>query len=117
MRRSIVKTGLNLLMAAVVSVILAAFYHEYIAAFFFLSPGGETQFIFLGLFWGGVFGFCGIAVTVIGLLRAPGGKEPVSLLRTMIILAALVLLFVLLLFSSFRTPEYPKLRPGETVTI
>ena len=117
MRRSTVKSGLNLIIAAVASVILAAFYHEHVAALFFLSPSGETQFIFLGLFWGGVIGFCGIAVTVAGLLRAPMEERAVSLLRPIIILTSLVLLFMFLLFSSFGPPERPKLRPGETITI
>ena len=117
MRRSTVKSGLKLIIAAVVLVILAAFFHEQIADFLLLSPGGETQFIFLGLFWGGVSGFCGIAVAVVGLLRTPGGEHAVSLLRPMAILAALVFLFMYLLFSSFSPPERPKLRPGETITI
>ena len=117
MRRSTVNSGLKLIIAAVILVILAAFFHEQTAAFFFLSPDGETQFIFLGLFWGGVFGFCGITVAIVGLLRAPGGEYAVRLARPIIILAALVLLFLFLLFSSFSAPEHPQLRPGETITI
>jgi hypothetical protein len=117
MRRSTVKSGLKLIIAAVVSIILAAFFHEHVAALFFLEPGGESQYIFLGLFWGGVFGFFGIAVTVVGLLRAPEGEQAVSLLWPVAILAALVLLFMVLLFLSFNVPERPKLRPGETITI
>ena len=117
MRRSTVNYGLKLIIAAVVLVILAAFFHEQTAAFFFLSPEGETQFIFLGLFWGGVFGFCGIAVAIVGLLRAPGGEHAVSLAKPIIILTALILLFLFLLFSSFSAPEHPRLRPGETITI
>jgi len=117
MRRSTVNSGLKLTIAAVVSITLSAFFHEYVAALFFLAPGGETQYIFLGLFWGGVFGFFGIAVTVVGLLRAPQGEQAVSLLRPVAILAALVLMFMALLFSSFNAPERPKLHPGETITI
>jgi hypothetical protein len=117
MRRSTVKSGLKLTIAAVVSIILAAFFHEYVAALFFLAPDSESQYIFLGLFWGGVFGFFGITVTVVGLLRSPKGEHAVSLLRPVAILAALVLLFMVLLFSSFNAPERPKLRPGETITI
>jgi hypothetical protein len=117
MRRSTVQAGLKLIIAAVVSIILAAFFHEYVAAFLFLSPDGETQYIYLGLFWGGLFGFFGIAVTFVGLLRAPQGGYAASLWKPAAILAALVLLFIILLFSSFNAPEPPKLRPGETITI
>lgn len=117
MRRSVVKTGLKLVSAAVALVISAAFFHEYVASLFFLSPGGETQFIFLGLFWGGLFGFSGIAVMIVGLLRSPGGEQGVGLLKPLVILVALVLFFLCLLLSSFSGPERPQLRPGEMITI
>jgi hypothetical protein len=117
MRRSIVKSGLKLIIAAVALVILAAFFHDHVAALFFLSPGGETQFIFLGLFWGGVLGCSGIVVTIVGLLRGPAGERAVNLLKPLVILAAFILLFVYLLLTSFNQPERPQLRPGETITI
>jgi hypothetical protein len=117
MRSRTVKTGLDLIIAAVVLVILAAFYHEQIAQILSLAPHSEIRFIFLGLLCGGGFGFCGITVAVLGLLRSPGSGVRVSLVKPVSILALLVLLFVFLLFSSFNTPENPKLRPGETITI
>ncbi len=117
MRRSTVRTGIRLLIAAVAAVILAAFFHGTVADALALTPGGETQFVYLGLFWGGVLGFCGILVSLVGLLRAPGGQAVPGLLRPLAVLAILVLLFFYLLLTSFNRPERPELRPGETITI
>ena len=116
MRRSTVKSGLKLIVGGVVSVILATFFHEQVAALLFFSPGGGTEFVFLGLFAGGVLGFSGILVTVFGFLRAPAG-EKVRLLPTLVTLIVVVLLFFILLSFSFRSTEQPRLRPGETITI
>lgn len=117
MRRSTVKSGLRLVVGGIVSVILATFFHEQAAALLFFPPGGETSFVFLGLFWGGVLGFCGILVTVLGFLRAPAGGERVRLLPTLVTLVVVVLIFFILLSLSLRKTEQPRLRPGETITI
>ncbi|HTG82437.1 MAG TPA: hypothetical protein VL949_10870 [Geobacteraceae bacterium] len=117
MRRTTVGSGLKLIIGGVVAVILASFFHDQLATLLFLSPAGETELIFLGLFWGGVLGFCGILVTVIGFLRASGGERRINLLRSVIALIMVVLLFFILLFATFRNPEPRRLRPGETITI
>ena len=117
MRRRTVRTGLNLIITSVVLVILAAFYPDQIALFFSLPSDSETRFIFLGLLWGGIFGFCGITVAVYGLLRSPGGGVRIGLVKPVVILALLVLMFIFLFFSSINRPESPRLRPGETLTI
>ena len=117
MRRRTVLSGLKLIITAEVLAIIAAFFHEHVATLFLFAPAAETRFIFLALFWGGVLGFWGIVVTVIGLLRRPSGGETVSLSKPLLVMAALVLLFLYLLISSFNAPERPHLRPGETITI
>lgn len=117
MRRITIKSGLKLITGGVVAVILAAFFHEQIARLLFLSPAGQAQFVFLGLFWGGVLGFCGILVAVIGFLRAPAGERGVRLLPSVVALMVAVVVFFILLFLSFRNSEQPRLRPGETITI
>jgi len=117
MRRRTVRTGLNLIITAVVLVILAAFYHDQIALILSLSPVSETRFIYFGLLCGGGFGFAGIAAAVFGLLSSPGEGARVGLVQPVTILALLVLMFMFLFFSSFNRPENPRLRPGETITI
>lgn len=117
MKRSSVLYGLKLVIAAIVMVIAATFFHEEIAAVLFMTPSAEVRFVFLGLFLGGICGCLGILITVTGLLRDPAERRSIRLAPTLIILAATILLFFFLLYSSFRTPEPPRLGPGETITI
>ena|ERR1039457_7433231 len=117
MRRNTVKQGLKLVIGGIVAVILATFYHQKIASVLFLSPGGEIELIYLGLFWGGVLGFCGILLTILGFFRAPMGEQGVNLRFSVLTLIILVCVFFILLFLSFGSEEKPRLRPGETITI
>ena len=117
MRRRVVRSGLKLIIAAVALVIAAAFFHDWVASLLFLSPGGETEFIFLGFFWGGILGFIGIIVAIAGLLMSSRGDVTTGLLKPVILLALLLLLFLYLFLTSFTRPERPILRPGETITI
>ena len=112
------KAGLRLIIGGIITVILATFCHDQVAALFMFSPGGETRFIYLGLFWGGVFGFCGILVAIIGFLRSPERDGKANLLPSVLLLIFAVLFFFILLWTSFLNPdEQPRLRPGETITI
>lgn len=117
MRKSTIKSGLNLLLAGVAVVTVATFYHEQVADLFYFPSDTEAQFVFFGFFWGGMFGFMGIIVTVVGFLRSPAAGREINLLPTIIILAAATILFFSLFLSSFKNNEQPKVRPGETITI
>jgi MFS family permease len=107
----------RLISGGIVSVILATYFHEQIAAIFRFSHGGEARFIFLGLFCGGVLGFCGILVTVIGFLLSSIGVDNKSLLPALCFLFGVIIIFFLLFLRSFSVEEHPRLRPGETITI
>lgn len=117
MRKSTVKSGLNLISAGIVLVTLATFFHERIAWILSLSSSGEMRLVFFGLFWGGMAGCMGIIVTVTGLLRGAASRQEINLTPALIILVAAAVFFFILLFSSFTTTEQPRLRPGETITI
>jgi len=117
MRKGTVKSGLNLLLAAVVPLILATFYHERIARLLLLSPYSETMIIFLGFFWSGVSGCLGILVIVTGLVLNAGKGPEVRLAPTVVLLGVALILYFFLFYSSFTTTEPAKLRPGETITI
>jgi len=117
MRKRTIRSGLNLILAGIVSLILATFYHEHIARLFFLSPDSETIFIYLGFLSGGMFGCLGILTTVTGLVRSAGESKAVTLTYTLILLTAAFIIYFFLLYSSFTSPEPAKLRPGETITI
>jgi uncharacterized membrane protein len=117
MRRRTVKFGLDLLIVAIAMVTTATFFHEQLALLFSLSSVSEARLVFLGLFWGGVCGCLGISVTIVGLLRATTASERVSLVPSLVVLVATIILFIFLLYASFTTPEPPRVRPGESITI
>lgn len=117
MRKKTVKLGLNYILVGMVLVIIATFFHEEVAWLFLLSPGGEARFTFLGLFIGGLCGGFGVLISAFGLLQGPALEKNIYLTPILIILAAAFLLFFMLLYSSIRNPEPPKVRPGETITI
>jgi hypothetical protein len=117
MRKSTVKIGLNLILAGLAVLILATFYHDEVAWLLFLSPGGETMFVYFGFFWGGMFGCLGILVAVAGLVRRALPGREVRLMPTIVLLVATILFYFFLLYSSFTHPEPPKMGPGETITI
>jgi len=117
MRKGTVKSGLNLLLAAVVPLILVAFYHEQIARLLILSPYSETMLVYLGFFWSGVSGCLGILVTVVGLVRSAGRGPEVTLSYSVIFLVAALIIYFFLFYASFTTTEPTKLRPGETIII
>ena len=117
MRKKTVKLGLNYILAGIVLVTIATFFHEEVAWLFLLSPGGEARFTFLGLFVGGMSGGAGVLISTIGLLRGPSSEKDIYLMPTLLILAAMLFLFFMLLYSSFLNPEPQLVRPGETITI
>jgi hypothetical protein len=117
MRSRTVKSGLNLLLAAFVPLILVTFYHQQIARLFILSPYNETMLVYLGFFWGGVSGCLGILVTLAGLVQSAGRGPEARLAPAIILLAAALIFYFILFYSSLTTSEPPKLGPGETITI
>jgi hypothetical protein len=117
MRKGTVKSGLNFLLAAFVPLILVTFYHEQIARLFFLSPYNETMLVYLGFIWSGVSGCLGILVALIGLVQSAGKGPGARLLPTVILLAATLIFYFFLVYSSITVTGPAKLRPGETITI
>lgn len=108
---------MNLLLAAVVPLILATFYHEQIARLFMLSSYSEQILVFIGIFWGWVSGCLGILVIVAGLVLSAGKGPEVRLTPTVILLAAALFFYFFLFYSSFTTTEPARMKPGETITI
>jgi hypothetical protein len=117
MRKSTVKLGLNSIIAGIVSVILASYFHQSIAALFHLSAEAEARFIFSGLFCGGFLGGLGVIMSAIGLLRGPPIEQKTHLAPSLIILIAVTILFFILFFSFFKSFVPQHIHPGETITI
>jgi hypothetical protein len=112
-----VRRGLEMITAGLAAVILAAYCSAGIAAFLRFSPAGEAGFIFLGLFGGGLCSGFGLLVTLAGLVKSEVAGTPVRLLPVVVVLAVLSLVFLVLMVMTSRSPEPPRLRPGETITI
>ncbi len=117
MRKSTVRYGLNMIVAGLAAVTLAAFFPAQVADFLRLSPSGEARFVFFGLFLGGLFGGFGMLVAVAGLLRSGSGEKPVRLLPVLLVVVVMIVVFCVLLVVAVRAPEQPRLRPGESITI
>jgi hypothetical protein len=118
MRRSIVHKGIRLLIAAILLVIVASFYHETVADLLMLSPGGAVQFVYLALFWSGILGGLGIILVIAGLIGTGAGEKPVRLGPVTIVLLVVIGIFFVLFYRSLFNPDTPpRLRPGETVVI
>lgn len=121
MRKRTVRSGMRLVMAALIMIILASFYHVPLSDLFSLSPSSESRFYQLGMFWAAAIGAYGVVVTVFGFLLSPLKDDVhIRILPVFLGISALILLFFYLLSSSIGTPardEQRRVRPGETITI
>lgn len=112
---------MRLVMAALVLIILASYYHEQLSDLFLLSSADESRIYRLGMFWAAAIGGYGVVVTVFGFALSPLKNDAeVRLLPMFLSIFALIFLFFYLLSSSIEAPvrdEQRRLRPGETITI
>ncbi|MDD2308995.1 MAG: hypothetical protein PHH91_05375 [Desulfuromonadaceae bacterium] len=121
MRKRTVRNGMRLVMAALILIILASFYHSQISDLFLLSSAAENRIYRLGIFWAAAIGGYGVVVTALGFALSPLKSDvKVRLLPVFLTISAMIFLFFYLLSSSVNAPpgdERRRLRPGETITI
>ncbi|QEM68484.1 hypothetical protein FO488_10080 [Geobacter sp. FeAm09] len=119
MRKRTVRNGLRLILAALLLIVLASFYHVGIADLFSLSDTAEMRLYRLGIFWAAAFGGYGVVLAAFGLvLSAEPRDAQVRILPIFFMILAAVALFFYLLASSFNGPPRPeRLQPGDTITI
>lgn len=121
MRKRTVRSGMRLVLAALILIILASFYHESIADLFSLSQTAGNRIYNLGIFWATAIGSYGVVLVAFGfVLSSQKRDEPVRILPTFLVISGLVALFFYLLTVAISTPfkeEQKRLRPGETITI
>jgi len=112
---------MRLVMAALILIILASFYHEQLTDLFSLSSTAESRIYRLGMFWAAAIGGYGVVVTVFGFLLSPVIRDvQIRLLPIFLGISALILFFFYLLSTSIDAPsrdEQRRVRPGETITI
>jgi len=121
MRKRTIRNGMRLVLAALVLIIIASFYHDRVGETLSLSLEAEMRFYRLGIFWAAAMGGYGVVLAAFGLVL-PGNLRDsgVRVLAPFIMILAAVSLFFYLLASSFDAPAKPpreRLRPGETITI
>ena len=121
MRKRTIRSGMRLVLAALILIILASFYHVQLSDLFSLSPSAESRFYQLGMFWAAAIGGYGVVVAVFGLLLSPLKNDVnIRILPIFLGISVLILLFFYLFSSSIDSPERDeqrRVRPGETITI
>jgi nitrate/nitrite transporter NarK len=112
---------MRLVLAALILIVLASFFHIQLSDVFSLSPVGESRVYRLGMFWAAAIGGYGVVVAAFGFVLSPQKNDAqVRLLPVFMGISILVFLFFFLSSSSLETPardEQRRLRPGETITI
>ena len=121
MRKRTVRNGMRLVMAALILIILASFYHDAFSDIFSLSYAAENRVYSLGIFWATAIGCYGVVLVAFGfVLSSQKRDESVRVMPTFLIISLLIALFFYLLTASINDPVRPeqkRLRPGETITI
>jgi hypothetical protein len=112
---------MRLVMAALILIVLASFYHGQISELLSLSSAAESRIYRLGMFWAAAIGGYGVVVTALGFALSPLKNDVnIRLMPIFFAISAMIFLFFYLLSSSINTPpgeEQRRLRPGETITI
>jgi hypothetical protein len=121
MRKRTIRNGMRLVLAALVLIIIASFFHDSVGETLSLSLEAEMRFYRLGIFWAAAMGGYGVVLAAFGL-ALPGTRRDsgVRVMPAFLMIVAVVSLFFYLLAASFNAPAEPqreRLRPGETITI
>ena len=121
MRKRTIRNGMRLIMAALVLIVLASFYHVQLSELFSLSSAAESRVYRLGIFWAAATGGYGVVLTVFGLVLSPLKFDAtVRLMPVILGISVMIFLFFYLLSYSIDTPvreEQRRVHPGETITI
>ena len=119
MRKRTVRNGMRMLLAALLLIILACFYHGGIASLFSLTQGTEQRFYGWVMFLAAGIGAYGVMQAVFGLLLSADLRDAgVRVVPLLLLVAFVIVLYFYLFVSSFNKPiEEQYLRPGTTITI
>jgi hypothetical protein len=118
MRKRTVGTGLRLLVAAMVLLLIGTFFSQAVSDMFSLTVAGSLELISLTLFWGGILGGAAIITIAVGLARSSIYNDSTRLLPLTVLLFSLIILFMVLFYRTLISPPATvPLRPGETIVI
>lgn len=119
MRKRTIRSGMRILLAALLLIIVASFFHAGIADFFSLSMHTEQRIYSLGIFWAAAMGAYGVMLATLGfILPSTPRDDGVRVLPLFMLIAFGMIFFFYLFVTTLTTPvnERP-LRPGSTITI
>ncbi len=121
MRKHTIRSGMRLVLAALVVIIITSFYYDRVAEILSLSLDAELLTYRLGIFCAAALGGYGVVLAAFGLVLPGTHRDSgVRIVPAFLLIVALVSLFFYLLAASFdttRNPPRERLRPGETLTI
>lgn len=119
MRKRTIRSGMRLVLAALLLIILASFYHGTVADLLDFSVASEQRFYSLGIFWAAAMGGYGAVLAVLGfVLPATGRDAGVRIMPLFLMVMGLVALFFYLFVASFSAPaEQRRMQPGTSITI
>ncbi|RII31382.1 MAG: hypothetical protein CXR30_00795 [Geobacter sp.] len=119
MRKRSVRNGMRFILAALLMIILASFYHAGIADLLGLSIRSEERLYSLGIFWAAAIGGYGAVMSVFGFILPGNARDTgVRLLPLFLLIMTAVMFFFFLLATSLNEPPRPeRLSPGQTITI
>ena len=121
MRKRTVRNGMRLVMAALIIIIMASFYHSNLSELFSLSSVTENRIYTLAMFLASAMGGYGAILVVFGFVLSSQRRDnSVRILPTFLVISGLIALFFYLLTTSINGPvkhDKKRLRPGETITI
>lgn len=119
MRKSTIRNGMRLLLAALILINLATFFHAGVADLFSLSASAEERFSTLGIFWAAAIGGYGVVVAVLGFVLPANYRDAgVRLAPVFVLLLCAVAMFFYFFVTSLNEPAgEERLKPGTTITI
>lgn len=119
MRKRTIRNGMRMLLAALLLIILASFFHAGIADLLSLSMHTEQRFYSLGIFWAAAIGAYGVVLSTLGLILPATPRDAgVRLLPLVLLILFSTIFFFYLFVATLTTPVGEKrLRPGSTITI
>jgi len=112
MRKSTVRSGMRMLLAAMLLILLASLYSS-------ITLGTTRNLYGQVIFWASALGGLGVIMAVAGLIRSPGRyDQKIKIYPLLLLIFAVIVFYFYLMASSFSTPAiYERLHPGETITI
>src|SRR5512137_1022931 len=106
MRKRTLRSGMRLVLVALIVILVVTFYHAEVADLLSLSIEAELRLYKLGIFWAAALGGYGVVLATFGLILSQNqGDSGIRVLPVFFMIIAVVSLFFYLLAASFDAPS------------